>query len=379
MFINPNYEWNLSQQKKVLLSDNELSKLVNGFVDLMKKDPNAGRNKIRRYVMKIKKEVEDKKLNANTSHNRLKPIKMMLRANEIDFSWYLIDKMMPKETKSEDRAYTRNEIQRMITHCTDIVDKLIIIMFSASGFRLESWDYFTWSDIVFFKNKDESYKGGALRIYHRDVGEYWTHTTPEVCCLLDIYKEYWINKFGSAPLSSDPLLVQERKPYPVRLKSRGVMRRVGKIVEKIGIRTEMIPGKNRYEVKLDHGFRKYFNTMLRRAKVYWADKEDRMGHKVGLEESYERYEEGDFERFSEYQKAISFLTIDESARKQIELDQANEEKTELEKEIQRGKSLAREVEDMNQRQKDENTRRNQALEYLMKKEQEREGNSKKSE
>ena len=97
MFINPNYEWNLSQQKRVLLSNKELAKLVNGFVNLVKKDPNTGRNKIRRYVMQIKKDVENKKLNANTSHNRLKPIKMMLRANEIDFSWYLIDKMMPKE------------------------------------------------------------------------------------------------------------------------------------------------------------------------------------------------------------------------------------------------------------------------------------------
>jgi len=54
--------------------------------------------------------------------------------------------------------------------------------------------------------------------------------------------------------------------------------------------------------------------MLRRAKVNFADKENMMGHKVGLESSYERYEEADFERFPEYQKAIPFLTIDDSSR-----------------------------------------------------------------
>ena len=91
----------------------------------------------------------------------------------------------------------------------------------------------------------------------------------------------------------------------------------------------MIPGKKRYEVQLDHGFRKYFNTMLRRAKVDFADKEDMMGHKVALESSYERYEEADFERFAEYQKAIPFLTIDDSERKQVELDKIKKEKSNL--------------------------------------------------
>ncbi len=157
--------------------------------------------------MTLKQQIDDKKLNPNTARNRIKPIKTLLRANEIDFSWFLIDKMMPKESKSEDREYTHKEIKQMIIHCEDITDKVIITGFSCAGFRLEAWNYFTWSDVVFFKNEDDTYKGGALRIYH-------------------------------------------------------------------GLRNEMIPGKQRYVVQLDHGFRKYFNTMLRRAKVDFADKED---------------------------------------------------------------------------------------------------------
>ena len=34
---------------------------------------------------------------------------------------------------------------------------------------------------------------------------------------------------------------------------------------------------------------------MRRAKVNYLDKEDMMGHKVGLEKNYERYQEEDLE------------------------------------------------------------------------------------
>ena len=172
MFLNPNYKWDTQQQTRFHATETEFTIMVNDFVNLIRKDPNAGKNRIKRYVMKLKKQLDEHTLNPNTARNRLKPIKAMLRANEIDFSWYLIDRMMPRETKSSDRAYTRTEIQKMIIHCEDITDKMIIIGFSCAGFRLEAWDYFTWSDVMFFKNDDNSYKGGALRVYHGDVEEY---------------------------------------------------------------------------------------------------------------------------------------------------------------------------------------------------------------
>jgi len=58
-----------------------------------------------------------------------------------------------------------------------------------------------------------------------------------------------------------------------------------------------------------------------------------MGHKVGLEKHYERYNEADFERFPEYQKAISFLTISDVERTKFENQQLKEEKSVLERRI----------------------------------------------
>ena len=50
MFLNPGYRWDLSQQKRTLLPDDELAVLVNDFVELIKKNPAKGKEKIKRYV-----------------------------------------------------------------------------------------------------------------------------------------------------------------------------------------------------------------------------------------------------------------------------------------------------------------------------------------
>ena len=65
----------------------------------------------------------------------------------------------------------------------------------------------------------------------------------------------------------DPLIKTVATPMVRRLAHKGVRKRIDKIVTDIGLRPPLPLGKRRHEVQLDHGFRKYFNTMLRRAKV----------------------------------------------------------------------------------------------------------------
>jgi len=152
----------------------------------------------------------------------------------------------------------------------------------------------------------------------------------------DIDKDYKIEAFkiilsrelGTS--SSTPIKKTETGITPMirRLAQKGVRKRIDKIVSDIGLRPQLPPGIRRHEVQLDHGFRKYFNTMLRRAKVDYLDKEDMMGHKVGLEKHYERYQEEDFERFPEYQKAIPFLTISDEERIRLENEKLKQENTE---------------------------------------------------
>ena len=328
--------------------------LADAFVRLARNDIGAAKSIIKSYLRETNREVEQGLLSSNTVPNRIKPIKALLVSNEVDVSWGLINKMFPRETKSEDRAYTREEIQGMLVHCTDIADRLIILMFSSGGFRLEAWDYFCWKDVVMLpaasatSSGDAEYRGAALRVYRGDPEEYWTFLTPETCKVLELYRKEWRSRFLRHPRDDDPLLASARFDRPRRLHQKGIKARVNKIVTKIGLRDQLKKGTRRYEVKLDHGFRKYFNTMMRRAKVNYLDKEDMMGHTTGLEKHYERYNEEDFERFSEYEKAIPFLTISDTERVRLEKQQLIREKTELEIKNRELEDMKLEIEKINQ-------------------------------
>ncbi len=311
--------------------ETEFNEQIDQFCKLAKTDVKITKQIIHAFVRELKDKVEKKEIKPGTITNYLKPIKALFAVNEIDFSWKLINKSLPLVGKTSDRAYTREELQILLANSHDIVDDVIILLFSSAGFRVEAWDYFTWGDVKFFYTKDKQPKGLAIRIYAGDAEEYWTHGTPEAQVALLRYQSVWTSRFGKEPQPTDPLIVATKVLHPKRLRWGGVRTRVIKLLRSSGIRPIFNDSNKRHEVPADHGFRKYFNTMMRRAKVDYLDKEDLMGHKVGLEGSYERYEEADFERFAEYQKAIPFLTISEEERAKVKLLQKQQENDELEK------------------------------------------------
>jgi len=314
------------QDKKIDAADK-----TEAFVTLVRTDVKLGKSIINAYVRELKKKVDDESISPARVLNLIKPIKALFAANDIDFSWKMISKSIPKPGKSKDKAYSREQLQMLMANATNLVDKIMITLCSSAGFRIEAWDYFTWEDVLFFYNDDNSLKGGAVRVYHGDDEEYWTHFTPEAGKYLLLYKESWKSRFMRYPKDSDPLVVSVRMLQPSRLGKRGMESRMNEIAKKCGLRPPLETGQKRHKVMLDHGLRKYFNTMMRRAKVNYLDKEDMMGHKIGLETHYERYLEDDFERFSEYQKAIPLLTISDDERMRVENEKLKSEKTELQR------------------------------------------------
>ena len=177
----------------------DIGTLARCFVNLAKKDPDMAKNIIAEFIKEEKKLVAENKLNPNTIPNHIKPIKSLLDANSIPIHWKSLHKMYPREQQSNDRAYTREEIQKMIEVCSDITDKVIIQLFSSGGFRLGAWEYFTWKNVIFFKNSDGSYKGAALLVYQVDPESYWTFITPETCKTLELYQESWKSQTGKYP------------------------------------------------------------------------------------------------------------------------------------------------------------------------------------
>ena len=188
--------------KKYLTHDpksRETRELASCFVKIAQKNIKICKSIIKAYVRDLKKQIEEGQLSAGTAKNRLKPIKSLLKSNEVEISWYMVDKSLPKVGKSTDRAYTREELQSMMAKTVDLADKIIITCASSGGFRIEAWDYFTWNDFIILKNEDDTINGGALRVYSGDIEEYWTHITPEACKYLLLYKEDWRTRFLSYP------------------------------------------------------------------------------------------------------------------------------------------------------------------------------------
>lgn len=292
-------------------SGETVPELATLFVELAKKDGDLVKRIIHAYVRELKNDQKTNNTKNSTLKNQLKPIVSLFAANDVGFSWKLLNKGIPPAEIPKDRSYTIEELQLLMLAASDIVDKIIILLFSSAGFRLGAWDYLTWNDVIFFKNEDGSAKGLGLKIYAGDAEEYWTHGTPEAEKMLLLYREEWKKRFGKYPEKSDPLLTSTRIRAILRISSIGVSGRVRNLLKRSGLKE--------INVQADNGFRKYFNTMCRRAKVFEEDREDMMGHYEGLQKHYERYVEEDFERFSEYQKAIPLLTISDEDRAKAQL------------------------------------------------------------
>ena len=113
--------------------------LVKVFVNLAKKKPELTTNIIATYIKEEKKLVESNQLSSGTLENHIKPIKVLLDANRVAIHWKSLHKLYPrKQNTTEDRAYTKQELQKMLEAARDITDKVIITMFSSGGFRLEA-------------------------------------------------------------------------------------------------------------------------------------------------------------------------------------------------------------------------------------------------
>ena len=92
-------------------------------------------------------------------------------------------------------------------------------------------------------------------------------------------------------------------------------------------------------------FRKRFNTILKlNNDVNSNIAEKLMAHKKGLDGTY--LQPTMEECYNEFVKAIPELTIDDSARKQFEIDDVNREKSELQKKVDQINQMQNDMKEM---------------------------------
>ena len=93
----------------------DVQTLAKFFVELSRKDMDMCSDIIATYIKEDRKRVDSGEISSQTIPNHIKPIKVLLDANRIPIHWKSLNKLLPRrEAKSKDRAYTKEEIQKML-------------------------------------------------------------------------------------------------------------------------------------------------------------------------------------------------------------------------------------------------------------------------
>lgn len=270
------------------------------------------------YIMSLKKQVSP-----NTVQPMIYGVKSFLDANDIELKWRKIQKLFPEKVKRSGKlAWTRPQIYLMLKSARDSRARALIYFLSASGVRIGALPDLKIKHL----SQIESCK--VVTVYPDTKDEYITFLTPEASEALEQYfdkrKQDHENFNQNTPVFRSMYTVGSATP---KAESKASLQEIIRhILIKAGIR-EKNPGVyKRHETQIDHGFRKYFNEIMKTTDgINLSYAEKMLGHSVTISLD-NHYLNNDLDKmFKEYKKAIPYLTIDETQRQQLKIDELKDE------------------------------------------------------
>ena len=326
------------------------------------------------YVLIIQAKISKGEITTATAHSTIPPVKLFCEMNDIILNWKKINKLLPHgNDNAADEAYTKEQIKKMLEH-SDLRTKIPILFMASSGMRLGGFAGLRDGDIrpIFDEMTGKKLVAAHVVVYRGTDDEYDTFISPEAFSAYQEYRNLRI-KFGEVITKKSPILLRRfdispdgktailDTTKPIALSTvAGIIRTVA---FKAGIREVSEKYKERYNIKIAHGFRKFFNTTLSnirtkdgRLAIDFIRKEMMMGHALmnihAMEENYNRADRPKM-LLEDYLKAVSDLTISDEERMKVEVkklqtDISNMKSVEIElsekdKEIQ---SMKRKYEEM---------------------------------
>jgi len=277
--------------------------------------------------------------------NYLNPLEVFCDTNDLMLNWKKINRLVPKQgKKSGGIPYTTEQVAKTISNESQLRNKALIHCLAAGGMRVGAFPELKLKDIV-------DYKDGCkmITVYTDSTYEYTTFWTPEASAIFDDYLTVRKNdnEFldSNSPAFRTTYRLGSQKATPMTLSAiQGIIRRA---LVKAGLRPPEGKINGRFQTMMDHGFRKRWNTIVKNTdgmKIITAEK--MMGHSIQSIPLDETYNIPEAEKlFKEFKKAIPELTVDDSQRKQAELDQMKQNQTEFEKEKTKYSNLAKDFEE----------------------------------
>lgn len=289
------------------------------------------------YVLRLQTWVSEGKIKPATCANYLPPLKLFCDMNDIILNWKKIHKLLPRnEGNAADESYHRDMIQKMLEH-SDLRTKIPILFMASGGMRLGAFADLRDGHITPIYGKNSKLLAAHVIVYKGTDDEYDTFITPEA---YNAYLEYknLRTKYGEKISKQSPLILRRfninknRSSPSIDNKPVSYMTIVGllkAVAYKAGIRTQSEHYNDRYNIKIAHGFRKFFNTTLRSIKtkdgqpaIQYIHKEWMMGHTLkdlhAMEENYDRSDRVGI-LLDDYLRAVSELTISDEERLKVEV------------------------------------------------------------
>jgi integrase len=265
--------------------------------------------------------------------------------NDVDLKWKRINSYQGEFYRVlEDRAYTHEEISKMVDNAS-LRNKAIILLMASTGLRVGAIGELRIKDLTPINEYGGLYKIEIYAKFLRD--HYFSYCTPECRSAIDAYLDYR-RRYGERLTPESPLFRKEydkedseQVAHPLVINGMTVYYMIWELLQKTGIReiqkqteSDKAQGKppRRTELQACHGFRKFCITNMIRAKLDYNIREKLTGHKVlGMDIHYERLEESEF--LEEYMKAVDFLTISNEFRLRKKVEKLNIDRDALEQRL----------------------------------------------
>ena len=239
--------------------------------------------------------------NPNSIPSKFQGIKHFCVMNKISLNWDIIHKMFPQKQKTQSlRSYTTKEIRATLSHTKNIRNKALIHFLASTGARIGVFDH----ELQIKHTKKMPGNCIAVKVYAGHIEEYWTFLTPQASRTLNVYHKQRIQ--NGETFHNDTPIFTTHGQTPRQLGWSGTRSAIYRAISKSNI--TRYKQDSRYDVQIDHGFRKRFNTILKlNNTVNYNITEKLMGHKNGLDGVY--FTPTLDELYAEFKKVISDLTI----------------------------------------------------------------------
>ena len=288
-------------------------------------------DKIKSYVIYLRE-----KGASGSQHKMLfSTLKNFYEMNDIEsIKWRKLKRYVGEEVpEHEDRCYSNEEIQTLVQGASSMKLKATILLMSSSGLRIGALPTLKTGHL---ERRGDIYK---ISVYKglKGKGQYYTFCTPECAKAIDSYLEYrerWGEKINpESPLFRVDFDITDHGQARnlVHTWSReGVLKALHKALVISGIREiDHTNPRNRKDVKISHGFRKFFVTMLVNSGLSEVIISKLTGHTISrnLIQVYSKQTEE--EMLAEYSKAIDSLTIDPNNRLKRKIEYLTVEKNKM--------------------------------------------------